>query len=97
MGITLTAISSDGISLKFLKLLLPFLHVFNHAITCSFFPTMWKSFIVRPVAKVASSSFPSDFRPITIVSVLSKGFERLINGQVLAHIYRSGLFSVFPV
>jgi hypothetical protein len=54
---------------------------------------MWKSVIIRPV--VASPSCPSDFRPITIVSVLSKGFERLINGQVLAHVYRSGLLSEF--
>jgi hypothetical protein len=55
------------------------LHVLNHAIRCSVFPTMWKSVIVRQVAKVPSPSCPSDFRPITIVSVLSKGFERLIN------------------
>jgi hypothetical protein len=97
MGITSNAIDSDGISLK---LLLPFiidhvLHVFNHATTCSVFPTMWKSVIIRPV--VASPSCPSDFRPITIVSVLSKGFERLINGQILAHAHvdRSGLLSEF--
>jgi hypothetical protein len=29
-------------------------------------------------------------RPIIIVSVLSNGFERLINGQVLVHVDRSG-------
>jgi hypothetical protein len=34
-------------------------------------------------------------RPITIVSVLSKGFKRLINGQVFAHVDRSGLLSEF--
>jgi hypothetical protein len=32
-------------------------------------------------------------RPITIVSVFSRGFERLINGQVLAHVDRLGLLS----
>jgi hypothetical protein len=85
MGITSNAFVSSGISLRFLKLLLPIiidhvLHVFNHAITCSVFPTMWKNVIVRPVAKVATPSCPSDFRPITNVSVLTKGFERLING-----------------
>jgi hypothetical protein len=97
LTITSNDIGSDGISLKFLKLLLPFiidhvLHAFNHAITCSAFSTMCKSVIVQPVAKVAS---PSDFHPITIVSVLSKGFERLINGQVLAHVDRSRLLSEF--
>jgi hypothetical protein len=35
-------------------------------------------------------------RPIIIVSVSSKGFERLIiNAQVLAHVDRSGLSSEF--
>jgi hypothetical protein len=51
--------------------------------------------IVRPVAKVASPLCPSEFRPIAIVSVLSKGIERLINGQVLTHVDRSGLLSEF--
>jgi hypothetical protein len=69
MGITSNAIGSDGISLKFLKLLLPFiidhvLHVFNHAFTCSVFPTMWKSVIVRLVAKVAS---PLDYYCVCVV------------------------------
>jgi hypothetical protein len=39
-------------------------------------------------SKIANSSY-------TIVSVLSKGFQRLINGQVLAHVDRSGLLSEF--
>jgi hypothetical protein len=73
----------DGISVKFLKLLLPFIcchvmHVFNHAITSSVFPSMWKLAIVRPVAKVGTPSGPSDFRPISVVSVLSKTFERIL-------------------
>jgi hypothetical protein len=72
MNITSNAIGSDGISLKFLKLLFPFiidhvLHVLNHVITCSVFPTMWKSVIVRPVAKVASPSCPSDYYCVCFV------------------------------
>jgi hypothetical protein len=71
------------------------LHVFNHAFTCSVFPTMWKRVIVRPVARATSPSCPSDFCPITIASVLSKGFEQLINDQILGHVDRSGLLSEF--
>jgi hypothetical protein len=37
----------------------------------------------------------SDFHPISIVSVLSKGFECLIHGQIVAHVERSILLSVF--
>jgi hypothetical protein len=56
------------------------LHVFNHAITSSVFPSMWRVAIIPPVAKVGT---PSDFRPISIVSVLS--FERILHDQVLEH------------
>jgi hypothetical protein len=50
------AVSYEGIFPKFLKIRVPFiiryvLHVFNHAITCSVFSTIWKNFIVQPVAK----------------------------------------------
>jgi hypothetical protein len=72
MGIMSNAIGSDGNSLMFLKLLLPFiigdvLDVFNSAITCSVFPTMWKCVNVRPVAKVASPSCPSDYYCVCFV------------------------------
>jgi hypothetical protein len=59
-SITSNAVGVDGISVNFLKLLLPLIgchvmHVFNHAITSSVFPSMWKVAIVRPVAKVGTS------------------------------------------
>jgi hypothetical protein len=68
-SITSNAVGAESISVKFFKLLLPLicchvLHVFNHAITSSVFPSMWKVAIIRPVAKVGT-----DFRPISIVSV----------------------------
>jgi hypothetical protein len=73
-SITSNVVGDDGISVKFLKLLLPFIcchvmHVFNHAITSSVFLSMWKVAIVRPVAKVGTPSGPSNFRPISVVSV----------------------------
>jgi hypothetical protein len=71
------------------------LHVFNHAITSSIFPTFWKLAIVRPVAKVGSPKDPSDFRPISILCVFAKAFERLLNDQILAHVEDNGLLSDF--
>jgi hypothetical protein len=65
MGIKSNAIGSDGISLKFHKLILRFiidhvLHVCNHAITCSVFPTMcrvllfgwWPKLLLRHVRPI---------------------------------------------
>jgi hypothetical protein len=99
-SITYNALGVDGISVKFFELLLPLicchvLHVFNHAITSSAFPSMWKVAIIRPVAKVGTPSDPSDFRPISIVSVLSKGVERILHDQVLAHVNGCNLLSDF--
>jgi hypothetical protein len=42
--------------------------------------------IIRPVAKVGTPSGPSDFRPISIVSILSKAFERFFHDQMLEHV-----------
>jgi hypothetical protein len=93
-------VGNDGICIKFLRILLPFIsehirHIFNHAITCSVFPSSWKDVIVRPIAKVSSPAGLSDFRPISITSVLSKGFERVLNDQLQSYVDREGLLSDF--
>jgi hypothetical protein len=53
--ITSNAVGADSVSVKFFKLLLPFicchvLHIFNHAIISLDFPSMWKVAIIRLVA-----------------------------------------------
>jgi hypothetical protein len=68
------------------------IHVFNHATTSFVFPSMWKVAIVRPVAKVGT---PSDFHPISVVSILSKAFERILHDQVLVHVNNRSLLSDF--
>jgi hypothetical protein len=71
------------------------LHVFNHAIISSVFPPMWKVAIISPVAKVCTPSGPSEFRPISIVSVLSNVLERFLHDQVLDHVKGRSLLSDF--
>jgi hypothetical protein len=41
---------------------------------------------IRPVAKIGTPSGPSDFRPVSIVSVLSKAVECIFHDQVLDHV-----------
>jgi len=99
-SITSNAVGLDGISIKFVKVIFPLisfhiLHILNHAITSSFFPSFWKLAIVRPVAKVSSPKELADFRPISILCVFAKTFERLLNNQILAHIEENGLLSDF--
>jgi hypothetical protein len=57
--------------------------------------SMWKVAVIRPVATVGTPSGPSDFRPISIVSVLSKAFERILHDQVVDHVNCLNLLSDF--
>jgi hypothetical protein len=68
------------------------MHVLNHAITSSVFLSMWKVAIVRPVGTPSS---PSDFCPISVVSILSKAFERILHDQVLVYVNNRSLLSDF--
>jgi hypothetical protein len=94
------AVGSDEISIKFIMLILPYIsghiqHIFNHAITTSTFPALWKHAIVRPIDKKQSPSEPADFRPISILPVFAKAFERVLNDQISAHVTGSDLLTDF--
>jgi hypothetical protein len=56
-------------------------HLFNFSINTSTFPSAWKTALVLPLPKCGYPTGLSDFRPISILPVLSKGFERLICTQ----------------
>jgi hypothetical protein len=92
-SITSNAVGGDGISFKSLKLLLPLicchvLHVFNHAKLPLYFLLCgnWLLFGKLPRLAVGTPSSPSDFRPISVVSILSKPFESILHDQLLVHV-----------
>jgi hypothetical protein len=67
-GVKSMAIGLDGISLKFIKLILPHIlpcitHIFNTILTKSQFPKTWKFSKVLPIAKSKHPASPSDYRP----------------------------------
>jgi hypothetical protein len=68
-------------------------YVFNYATTTSTFPTLWKQAIVRPVAKSQSPAGPFDFRPISILPVFAKAFERLLYDRILVHVTANNILS----
>lgn len=81
----------DGLTATFVKLccpyLLPFLvNIVNSVILQGKFPSVWKKATVIPVPKVASPSVFSELRPISILSVLSKIMEKIMEAQLREHI-----------
>ena len=80
------ATGTDGISIKMIKNILPFVlpvitAIYNKSLNSGTFPNLWKSALVRPLNKVQSPAEPKDFRPINILPALSKGLERIVHCQ----------------
>ena len=67
--------------------------LFNMCLKESCFPDCWKVSSVVPVFKnVGKRSTASNYRPVSLLSVLSKVFEKLVNNRTVDHIQKCGLF-----
>lgn len=92
------AIGEDGISLKFLKMIKkhilgPITHILNFSLTTRKFPKLWKVANVMPVAKKHNPSAPEHYRPISILSAISKIFEKFLARQIINHLQRHKLLT----
>ena len=88
------SVGPDGIPIKLIKLCLPeilpaLLFIYNFSLQNSIFPTSWKKAIVLPLNKKPNPSSPEDFRPISILSNLSKPLEKLVQSQVSNYLEQS--------
>ena len=69
------------------------LHIINTCLTNSDFPDSWKHSIVHPIYKSGDPSNPSNFRPISIVPVLAKIVERVVQRQLYFYLSNNHLLS----
>ena len=68
--------------------------LFNCCLTEKCFPDIWKLSSVCPVFKNAGlRSAPSQYRPISLLSVISKLFEAVMNRRILGHLTKNNLLS----
>ena len=73
----------DTIPVKYLKptseyIASPITNIINNCITTNSFPKMWKIARISPIPKIKAPTKPSDYRPISVLPVISKVFERII-------------------
>src|SRR6201990_2815435 len=62
-------------------------------LSTSTFPSSWKRALIQPVPKKGDPSQPSNYRPISLNSVLSKVFESILNRKIWHHLNSSTLIS----
>ena len=78
----------DGIPVKFIKiaadcLASPLTHILNNCISKQVFPSTWKTARISAIPKNSTVKSNNDLRPISILPVLSKIYERLVLCQML--------------
>ena len=57
--------------------------LFNKSIANGVVPSQWKRAYIRPVPKVANPTNCSDYRPISITSVMSRMMEKMVVRELL--------------
>ena len=88
----------DNIPVKFLKPVVdqitsPIVHIINTSINREIFPYTWKVARVCPIPKIDNPVTVKDFRPIFILPVLSKVYEKVILSQLLNYIENSAVYN----
>ena len=70
--------------------------LFSKCLKESCFPDCWKVLSVVPVFKnVGKRSTAKNYRPVSLLSVVSKVFGKLVNNKIVDHVEKCGLFSDF--
>ena len=96
---TASASGPDRIPAIVLKQLAPELSpilskLFNKCIKESVFPNCWKCASVVPAFKnCGDRTDPTKYRPISLLPIISKVFERVINNKIIGYLESSGLLS----
>ena len=88
----------DGICVRMVRLSFDaigtvLLHLVNSSISLSDIPQSWKHSLVHPIHKTGDPSNPSNFRPISIVPVVSKIVERAVHQQLYNYLAQNHLLS----
>jgi hypothetical protein len=90
----------DNISVYFLKLSLPYIvesltFIFNLSISQNSFPAAFKEAKVIPIPKTKAPLEPKDFRPISLLSVLSKPLEKHVHKHLSAFLEEHNLLYIY--
>ena len=88
----------DNISIKMVKLsgniIAPILRaIFNHFLSTGYYPQQWKEAIVTPVFKKGDKFCINNYRPVALLPICSKIFERLVLQQFSCHISNNNILS----
>ena len=88
----------DGISARMLKSVAQSIapsvaRLVNQSIQSGCFPVFWKSSNIVLIPKIGDSSNPKNYRPISLLPILSKLLERHVQHLLMEHILENNIIS----
>ena len=86
---TRNGVGSDGFSIKTIKTIIPYIaeqlvEIFNKSIVSGVFPDSLKHDKITPVFKTEYKCMINNYRPISVLPVFSKVFEKLTHKRVVS-------------
>ena len=92
------AVGPDGIPNKALKLaadeIAPVItFIFQQSLDESYLPEDWRRADITPIFKKGSKAEPSNYRPVSLTTVLCKHLEHIIDSQMMSHFDSHGVLS----
>ena len=88
----------DNLSIKMIKfceesITIPFKIIFEESLKCGVFPEIWKKVNVVPVHKKEDKTLVKNYRPISLLPIFSKIFERVIYNSIFNYFISNKLFT----
>lgn len=92
------AVGIDAISIKIIKIALPFIvnyltSIFNQCIQLCVFPVTWKTSVITPIHKKGDTADTSNYRPISVLPILSKVLEKHLQTCTARFLKKNSLLS----
>ncbi|KAL1447319.1 hypothetical protein WDU94_005634, partial [Cyamophila willieti] len=76
-------------------IVVPLTHIINFSLSSGVFPSQWKIGRVLPLPKVPKPTGLNNFRPISLLPVLSKVLEKVVHQQILSFSNFYNLFNPY--
>ena len=92
------AAGSDGVQLQMIKKCFAvigphILNIINYSIVRGEMPAIWKHATVVPIWKSGDRAQPSNFRPVSVLSVISKLAEKVVGAQLTDYLREHSILS----
>ena len=71
----------------------PLTLIFQKSVSSGKIPTAWKDARVSPIFKKGSKTDPSNYRPVSLTSVVCKLLEKLVRKHIMDHLHENNLLS----